>query len=192
MRELIQKLKKISTISAMIVAAVILVLTVAALLNPTPSEEDDVPKPNLDTFKIEELTEEQIIKLSACFNASRFGRHFCGKESGIDTKKSKYREVDRNHCRYSAKKAVGIIPLNAACAENTALTFNISSSLGGGAGKIIIIKDDEIIEIFDCGENKCFTYQVEDKSTFYVKGIFENATGINIELLYSFPVAIRK
>ena len=180
------KLIKVSTVVFIAGAIIMMIAIIVAFFNPTPTEDDNIPRPDLDNFKIEELTNEQITKIPFYSRGYRTSEHTCGKRSGIGGSQYKYEKVDFDHYRYSAKKEVGITALNATLAENTTLTLDIKSSLGSGTAKILVIKDGTIIEDFDCGENKTFTYQVEDESIFYVKGVFENAEELKIDIVRYF------
>ena len=181
-----KKLIKLSTIVFIIIAIIMIISIIIALFNPTPTEDDNVPRPSLDDFKIEELTEEQITKIPFCSNGFVNSSHTCGKRSGIGESEYKYDDVDFDHCRYSSKKKVGISTFNATHAENTILTIDIKSSIGGGKARIVIIRDGAIIESFECGESKTFVYQVEGESIFYVKGLFENAENFEIDVVRAF------
>ena len=180
------KLVKTLTIFFIIVSIIVMITVIIAIFNPTPTEDEDIPRPDLDNFKIEELTEEQITKIPFYSTGYRTREHTCGKGSGIAGNQYKYKKVDVDHYRYSAGKEVGITTFNATRAKNTTLTLNIKSSIGSGIAKILVIKDGVIIETLDCGENKSFTYLVDEESIFYVKGLFENAEDLTVDVVRVF------
>ena len=179
-----KKFIKIRNILMIIVAPIVIIPLIFALLNPTPKEDDGVPRPDIDTFKIEELTEEQITKIPEYRRSYRNKEHHCGNGSGLI--KVKYKDYDYEHTRISYEKITGISVFSATQAKNTTLTLDIKSKLGAGNAKLLIIRDGEIIEIFECGEDKRFVFEVEGESLFYVKGLFESAEDFEITVWRAF------
>ena len=168
----------------LIVAPMVFIPLIFALLNPTPSEDEGIPRPEIDNFRIEELTEEQITKIPEYRRSYHNKEHHCGSGSGFI--KVKYNDYDYDHTRISYKKITGISLFSATQAKDTTLTLDIKSKLGTGTAKLLIIRDGEIIETFECGEDKLFVFEVEGESVFYVKGLFENAEDFEINVWRAF------
>ena len=181
MKEFFDKTRKIGLA---IVIPTMIILLICALLNPTPSEDEGIPRPDIDNFKIEELTEEQITKIPEYRTSYRNKEHHCGQGSGFY--KRDYDDYDYDHTRISYGKITGISVFSATQAKNTTLTLDIKSKLGAGNAKLLIIRDGEIIEIFECGEDKRFVFEVEGESLFYVKGLFESAEDFEITVWRAF------
>ena len=180
------KLRKFTTVGFVIFGTLIMISTIIALFNPTPSEDDGVPVPDTDNFKIEELTEEQIAKIPSCGYGFWSRKQTRGGKSGIGGSQYKYSDNDVDYCRHSMGKKTGITTFVATEAEDTILTLDIKSEIGGGIAKVVIVRDGKVIETFDYGESRTFTYTVEGESIFYVKGLFEKAEDVVIEVSRSF------
>jgi hypothetical protein len=179
-------LKKFTWYGFVAAMLIIIVMATIAHFNPTPSEDEGVPLPDLDNFKISELTDDQIRKIPYKSFGLMTASHTCGDDSGIGGSEYKYESVDYDHCKYSAQKKIGITTFNATRAEDTTLTLEVKTAMSGGIGKMLILRDGYIIETFDCGENKTFTYEVEGESIFYVKGLFEEAQDVKVEVTRTF------
>ena len=150
-----------------------------------PSENEDIPYPDLDNFKIEELSEEQIVKIFDYGGGIGIKTRAQGNSSGLSSKVD-YKDSDYTTVEVSYKKKNGISTIQSTRAENTTLTLDIKSKLEEGSAKIFIIKNSEIVESFECGEDKQFIFKVDEESIFCVKGAFANAKGVEITVCREF------
>lgn len=174
---------KVRNILIMIGIPLMIIMIVASCFLPNESESDNLP--DLENFKIEDVAEEQILNVPSCIKCVMSSEHAKGESTGVKTEDSRYSDYDKDSYVFSARKVVGIRTINATRIENNTLTLDIKSSIGEGKGKIVVIKDNEIIETFAVGENKVLTYEVEEKHIFYVKVLLENAKKFEVELTRS-------
>ena len=186
------KLIKVFGIIFSVAAVVLIIMVVSAFFNPTPSIDDGVPRPDLDSYKITELTDEQIISIHDYSRSFISGTERCGDKSGIGDLEGlyKYREFDRKHCNYHAKKVKGIVTVNATLVKDNTVSFDIRSSIGSGEAIIVVIKDGEIIDTFDFEDNRLLKYDVEGKHYFLIKALFENAEGVEIDVVRAYGAEI--
>ena len=145
-------------------------LIVFPLIGSQEGNEDDI---DIDNFKIEELTDDQIVN-SGTYQ-SWFGHQSnTGGGSGIDHIGD--RDYDCNRCVRSAKLAKGIILVSCSLAKDERLTINISSKLISGNMKIVIIEDQSrIVEYAEVGKSITLNYDVVGEHRYDVKVLCEEA-----------------
>ena len=132
-------------------------------------EKSDI---NLDNFSIKSLTDEEIIKESKyrAFKASV--DYFNGTETGAE---GAAKDEDSDMVDFNCERITGIKRVSVAKVANCKLTLNISSDLINGQAKIVVIRDDEILEYLELGENYTFTYEVTGEHIYIVKILCEEA-----------------
>ena len=180
------KTRKIMSILWVVGMMTMIIIYIVYSFSPEPETIDGVPRPDLDNFKIENLTEEQIIKIDRFAPTFMSSSHRCGEKSGILIRQYKDTDKDTKHCRYSVRETVGIQALQVTLVKDTTLKLKIESSLGAGNAMVFIIQDDTIVESFECGGNKTLTYQVEGESIFCVKVLFEDTKDFSINIVRAF------
>lgn len=129
---------------------------------------------NNGAVDVNELTDEQIVEMSSKYKAY-FTKWVCqGKGSGVN----EVDYIDDTDCRevfFSAKFIKGINTVSSTRAEDCTVNLQIDSSISKGNARVVVIMDDEIIEEFNAGENKNFSYTVEGEHFIYVKILCEDA-----------------
>lgn len=167
--------RKILTVSIVgfLVVAVIIGITLAVIYltgnyYKAPSRLD------LDSFKIEGVTDEQICDIyfdsRGTFNTVRTN----GDSTGVKGNKT-VKEYDRDETFYSGKKMVGIITPSATLARDCTLVITVDSKLNSGNMRIVVVMDGEIVEYVEPNVQKTLSYTVSGEHTFYVKVLCENA-----------------
>ena len=169
------KLSRVRHIGIIIALVFLATIFISAIISSFTGGEkkDNVPRPNLDNFIIEELTEEQIIKISDFNNSLLSSWKSSGKSSGI--RNIKYEKQDHDKTTFTAKKTVGIKTVSATLATDCKLYINIACEVSSGNAKIVILMDDTILECFNFGEKSSLEYDVNGKHEFYVKILCEDA-----------------
>ena len=133
-----------------------------------------------DTFSIENLTEEQKLKVSG-FGTSYVTRWSDrGNSSGFVG--NVYLDEDHDYTYFRAKKTTGIKTVNATEAESCSVNWKINCTVSSGKAKIIIVMDESVIlEEFEPNQPIDFTYESVGKHEFLVKTLCEDAK-IEIEV----------
>ena len=111
------------------------------------------PPINIDEFSLDTVTEEEIIN----YDIARSYR--------TKTKKD----------FISSKEITGIRVVSSAKAVDCTLELNVSSKINGGRAKIVIIRDNEIVEYLDFGTDVQRVYEVQGEHLYVVKIVCEKA-----------------
>lgn len=166
--------KKVPTVVKIVrIIFLLLVVNFAFIVFPLIGSwqgNDDI---DIDNFKIEELTDDQIVN-SGTYQ-SWFGHQSnTGGGSGLDHIGD--REYDCDRCERSAKLAKGIILVSCSLVKDERLTINISSKLISGNMKIVIIEDQSrIVEYAEVGKSITLNYDVVGEHRYDVKVLCEEA-----------------
>jgi len=167
-------LRKTSTIGFIVVLILMIAMLMPAILDGSINDfiSRDDHGIDLKNFAIEDLTDEQIINISA--NSSKYmsGVSRSGESTGVEGRR--YSEADRDNVRYHAGKAVGIDTLITGKISSGKVTFDIDVELTSGAAQIVVIKDGEIVERM-AAQDTTITYEVSEESTYIVKLLLEDA-----------------
>ena len=143
-----------------------------------------VPKPDMDNFRIEDLTEQQIVEIEGIGGAYMSGISYREGRSGI---KGKYSDKDYTYGHYHAKNCPGIKTLQATRVENDTVIIDVKTKVEKGTAKFVIIKDGVIVETFESNTTERFTYHVKGESIILVKGLFEkDVEGVDVEVARAF------
>ena len=178
---------KITKKTAIVFAIALAVITITAILTGLlfafPQKDYGVPMPEIENFKIDELTENQIVKVDE-FGESKSTR---GVSAGNTSGLKDYENCDKTYTKFKAEKITGISTLHAVYVNNDIITMDVKTEfIGSGKAKFVIIKDGIIVETFESGDTKRFTYQIEGESIILIKGLFENAECVTIEVARAF------
>jgi len=167
-------LRKTSTIGFIVVLILMIAMLMPAILDGSINDfiSRDDHGIDLKNFAIEDLTDEQIINISA--NSSKYmsGVSRSGESTGVEGRR--YSEADRDNVRYHAGKAVGIDTLITGKISSGKVTVDIDVELTSGAAQIVVIKDGEIVERM-AAQDTTITYEVSEESTYIVKLLLEDA-----------------
>ena len=158
----IGKLVKIRYIGVAIALVFIIFMLVHLAFNA-----DDKPVLDLDSFCIENLTEDVIVGIN---HATSFMSSLktSGKGSGIY--EINYIEKDKTKITFSAKKTTGIQTISATRAKDCTVLITIN-----GKASVAIVMDDVLLECFALGEKNSFEYDVQGDHNIYVKILCEEA-----------------
>ena len=166
------KIRKIGfIIVACIMAIMLFVAGIGELVNP--ADEFGVEKLDLSNFSLEKITDEQIISIDSQYRAYRYKSSRKGSETGVDNRR--YEDYDRDQLSFSAKKITGIHPIQATKVTDGTLRVNIESKLNSGEMKIVVIRDDEILEYLEVGRPLELNYSAEGEHTYYIKLLCKEA-----------------
>ncbi len=164
-------IQKIRDIGVVVCSIFIVISMLSGLLS---GNKKDIPEIDLDSFSIENLTEEEILKIS---HASRgFFSHFAYKGEKTGVSGTGYRDYDRDNTKFSCRKITGINTVNATKAEDCVVEWSIDFNVLKGNAKAVIVMDEtEIIKEFEAGEDIVFSYEIVGEHEFYVKILCEKA-----------------
>ena len=136
---------------------------------------------DLESFSIDNLTDEQIAtetKARAYKSSTNYKNNSGSGASSIVT-------LDSDRIQFSCKSITGIDRVSLTKAKDCTLTLNISSELKSGKAKIVIVRDDMILDYVEFNETKELTYTVTGEHLFTVKILCEDAE-LSIEVVRSF------
>lgn len=169
------KFGEIRKLGFIIVACImVLMLLVAGIGELLDSEgRPDVEKLDLSNFSLENLTDNQIVCIESQYSAYRYKSSKNGNETGIDNQR--YEAYDRDQLSFSAKKITGIHPLIATKVSDGNLHIKIESSLNSGEMKIVVIRDDKILEYLEVGKVVELNYYADGEHTYYIKLLGKDA-----------------
>jgi hypothetical protein len=125
---------------------------------------------NLDEFSLDTVTEEEIINYKI-HRAYRTKTKNYGDRTGAD----KYADKDYANNFISTHEITGIYVISTTKAVDCTLELNVSSELTGGRAKIVVIRDNEIVEYLDFGDGKQLVYDVKGEHLYVVKLVCEKA-----------------
>lgn len=167
-------LRKTSTIGFIVVLILMIAMLMPAILDGSINDfiSRDDHGIDLKNFAIEDLTDEQIINISAHSSKYMSGVSRSGESTGVEGRC--YSEADRDNVRYHAGKAVGIDTLITGKISSGTVTFDIDVELTSGAAQIVVIKDGEIVERMAV-QDTTITYEVSEESTYIIKLLLEDA-----------------
>ena len=172
---MINKFRSITKIGFIIVcsliALVLLLSGVERLVNPGNSVNEE--KLDLKNFSLETLTNDQIISIERQYTAYGYKSSKSGSETGVDNQR--YKDYDRDQLSFLAKKITGIHPLIATKVRNGNLRISIESKLNSGEMKIVVIRDDKILEYIEVGTTLELNYYADGEHTYYIKLIGKDA-----------------
>lgn len=164
-------MKKIYRVFMIIIPIFILFMLIDSFfLSPSTAEAE--PEFDHKNMVMSEVTDEQIIGVSSTYSAFMTSTHQIGKKNNI---RGKYSEFNVDLYEFSAKKVSGIMTLSATHVKDSALTLNIDSDLNEGEMKIVVIRDNEILEYVSVGESVQLQYDVSGEHTYCVKMIAKDA-----------------
>ena len=136
---------------------------VKSLINP--SNDSNIVKIDLDEFSLETLTDEQII-YGKQYRAYRYSGQNIGKSTGVG---GRFEKVDCDKSTMTVKKITGVCVRSATKIKDSTLHLTIESTLNSGEMKIVVIRDEEIIEYLEVGQTHNLVYDVEGEHIYYVK-----------------------
>jgi protein phosphatase len=116
------------------------------------------------------VTEEEIINYKI-HRAYRTKTKNYGDRTGAD----KYADKDYANNFISTHEITGIYVISTTKAVDCTLELNVSSELTGGRAKIVVIRDNEIVEYLDFGDGKQLVYDVKGEHLYVVKLVCEKA-----------------
>ena len=148
--------RKKHTIFCLCLLAIIIILWIVADI-ANEDDKPDVEAFELDGFTIDTPTEEQIIKLRGHARNYIIENKKSGNRTGVD----KWSDFDYDKYYFSARKSNGLMTISSTKATDCILNFSISSTLESGKMKIVIIKDEEILEYIDLNKEVNLSYSVE-------------------------------
>ncbi|MBE6536349.1 MAG: hypothetical protein E7673_00195 [Ruminococcaceae bacterium] len=164
-------ISKIRKIGIIVCAIGIISIIVSSLFY---GNKKDIPELDFENFSLENVTEEEKLKIPSSYRGSSLHISSSGGRSGISS--TYYNDCDRDNMNFSCKKMTGITTVNATKAKDCIVEWVIKFDVSEGNAKIIIVMDEkEIIKEFDPGEDIFFSYEVTDKHNFYVKVLCEKA-----------------
>ena len=158
-------------VTGCLMALMMLFSGIDGLVNP-----DDRPKSeklDLDNFSLETLTDEQIVLIEKQYKAYRYNSSKKGGDTDVDN--FRYEDYDRDKLSFSAKKITGIHPIQATKVTDGTLRVNIETKLNSGEMKIVVIRDDEILEYLEVGRPLELNYSAEGEHTYYIKLLCKEA-----------------
>ena len=167
-------IKQISKLGFIVVSILMAIMLASALISNhiTGYNQTDDFGIDLKNFSISELTDQQIISVSARSSSYMGGGSKTGESTGVEG--FHYSDVDKDSVRRFAKKIVGLTTLMTAKVVSGTVTFNIDAELASGVAEIVVIKDNEIVDRAPLGD-MVLTYEVSEESVFYVKLLCEDA-----------------
>ena len=175
-------IKKIRNIGMIVASIFILIIVISSIINPPDDSLKDL-YPDLDSFRIENLTEEQILKVDNTFKAYKSSIRRSGKGSGLPLK---YEDEDRDKISFSAKKVNGIKLISVTSAKDCKLQLNINSKVVSGNAKIVVVTDKTGFEFYDVNKELIIEYDVQGQHEYYVKLLAENAEAeIQVQRVFS-------
>ena len=136
---------------------------------------------DLENFSIEALTDEQIINEVKSHEEKSSVEYTNNTGSGA----SNIAQLDSDRIQYSCEKVTGIARVSVTKAKDCTLTLNISSTLESGNAKIVVVRDDMILDYVEFGESKELTYSVTGEHIFTVKLLCEEAK-LSVEVIRAF------
>lgn len=163
--------KKILVVVSLLILSSI--ITAFVITYPRNSES------GLDNFVIEGLTSDDMINIERNEVKNAKSVYEKGTSSGAPNA-SRYEDSDR--VQFTCDEISGIKTVSVTKAENCELTFTVNSTLYSGKAKIIVIRDDKIVERLDFNESKAVTFSVLGESIFKVKILCESAK-LDVEVL---------
>ena len=128
---------------------------------------------DLKNFSVDSLTDEQIASTPGRYSAFSSSQRSSGGYSGV--RDSRYSDYDRDRCSYSAKKITGIMTVSATKVKNSTLNLTIESNLKAGEMKIVVVRDNEILEYVDVSQTCELSYESDGEHFYYVKIICNKA-----------------
>lgn len=126
---------------------------------------------DLDDFSIDNLTDEQIItetKSQEILSSTKYQNNTSSGASSISS-------LDSDKIQFSCKKINGISKVSVTKAKDCNLILTISSELLSGRAKIVVIRDDLILDYVDFNESVELTYSVTGEHIFTIKILCEEA-----------------
>ena len=136
---------------------------------------------DLENFSIDSLTDEQI----ATETNARAYKSSTNYKNNSGSGASSIAKLDADRIQFSCKSITGIDRVSLTKAKDCTLTLNISSELKSGKAKIVIVRDDMILDYVEFNETKELTYTVTGEHIFAVKILCEDAE-LSIEVVRSF------
>ncbi len=152
MKKVIKKVNIVILILFPIMLTVILIVNGPSLVESCRKRGEPLPI-NLDEFSLDTVTEEEIIN--------------------YDISRSYRKKTKKNFI--STKEMTGIYAVSSAKAVDCTLELNISAKLNGGKAKIVVIRDNEIVEYLDFGGDVQRVYEVQGEHLYVVKLVCEQA-----------------
>ena len=168
---MIKLIKNMTNRQLLYASAVICVIITIVVIANVISLSSNVSK-ELENFSIDNLSAEDIINKEFSSTFASSSKYQGGTETGVDGA-SKY--VDSDRIEFKCKKTTGINCVSATKVTDGTLTINISSKLSSGNAKFVIIRDKEILEYIDFGQDKTLIYDVKGEHIYYVKILAEEA-----------------
>ena len=136
---------------------------------------------DLENFSIDSLTDEQI----ATETKARAYKSSTNYKNNSGSGASNIAQLDSDRIKFSCESITGIDRVSLTKAKDCTLTLNISSELKSGKAKIVIVRDDMILDYVEFNETKELTYTVTGEHLFTVKIMCEDAE-LSIEVTREF------
>ena len=131
-----------------------------------------------DYPNLESLNDSVVINSFNRYSAYKPQRDYSGDGSGV--KEKPQLECDYDHCEISCDKITGIMTISSTQLSNSTLDLIISSTIASGEAKIVIVKDDIIVQEVLLGETVKLNISSVEESAVLVKLITFNASDVKI------------